>query len=788
MSTSTQRFAEAAATELAGGAAWRVTIRGRVQGVGFRPAVYRLATDLGATGSVSNSATGVEIRLQVDRPTLRTFLRRLQAELPPTARIDSIDVEPCDAVAAEGFAILPSRGAGSLGVRLPADVRICPDCRDDVRGGDRRRAGYAFPTCSTCGPRYSVIESLPYDRPATSLRDFPLCVRCRSEYESPGDRRFHAQSMACPGCGPRLTVQIGRDPGGTNDDDQLTAIHRAVETLRAGGIVALKGLGGYQLLVRADDAAAVRRLRERKRRPAKPLAVMVANLAAAETIANLNDAERRVLDAPENPIVIAARRTQNSAIAPDVAPGLRAIGVFLPTTPLHEILIERLGVPVVATSGNRSEEPPAIENHDAHSRLSDIADLFLDHDRRIIRRLDDSVVRVIANQPVVLRLARGYAPCSLEALEGRTGRPALAVGGHLKSSIAAFTGQQALLAQHVGDLDDSAARREWESVVVDLQRLLQFQPEMIACDMHPDYFTTRWAERRGLPVVPVQHHHAHAAAVQAEFGLLSYECLALAWDGVGFGPDGTLWGGELLRTRPDGEFQRLASLRPIALLGGEAAIRQPARIGFALLCDAVGPENILRDEFWLRRLQLDRRSAGVLAQMAQRGTRTIWSSGVGRLFDGVAAMALGIATVSFEGEAALRLEDAADAGSDKPYPLPTMTAAADQPDGPGVALGDWRPMIAEIADDVRAGVEPGKIAGRFHSTLAHWAADLIGSLAPRPIVLAGGCFQNRRLAENVIALTSRAGRSVFLPSRIPPGDGGLAAGQLAVAMQRDPRR
>jgi hydrogenase maturation protein HypF len=678
-------------------------------------------------------------------------------------------------------------------VRLPRDLALCEDCRRDITNALDRRNGYPFTNCTACGPRYSIIEAMPFDRPATAMRIFPMCALCTSEYHAPADRRFHAQANACAQCGPRVALW---DVAGQALADTESAIRQAAALLRQGRILALKVLGGFQLLVRADQKDAVLRLRQRKHRPSKPLAVMIPSLELAERIAQVGPAERRVLTSSANPIVLLQKRSEAELrLLPDtqkpaesVAPSTATIGLFLPTTPLHRLLLQELGLPVVATSGNRSDEPIVTEERQALQTLGDIAHAFLVHDRPIVRRVDDSVVRVMGGQETVFRLGRGYAPLPLPALEALAARQArkplpgcLATGGQQKTAPALWTGTQAVLAQHVGDLDHPDSRAAFSDVARDLENLFQCKPLALACDLHPDYFTTRWALSQHKPVIPVQHHHAHALACMTEHGLLDTEVLALSWDGTGYGPDGTIWGGEALLVRAN-KYQRLASLLPFPLPGGEAAIRRPNRIAFALLWLLQGDE-VLRDDLWLRRLGLSKDQARILATMTRSRIHTPWTSSVGRLFDAVAALVLGVHEVSYEGEAAVRLEAVADPDETGEYPLPLclpgqyQSVAGDDT----LARGDWRPMLSAILRDMSRDVGVGVIAGRFHNSLARWAVSLAGT-RPGPVVLSGGCFQNRLLVERTREGLAGLGRQVFCQGQVPPGDGGLAVGQLAAAL------
>jgi hydrogenase maturation protein HypF len=621
---------------------------------------------------------------------------------------------------------------------------------------------------------------MPYDRPGTAMSRFIMCVACQAEYQTPEDRRFHTQPNACSVCGPQIALwdQEGRSLAGPQ-----TAVAAAAALLRQGRILAVKGLGGFQLLVRADQTEPILRLRQRKNRPSKPLAVMLPSLQAAEEVAMLGAGERQLLRSPRNPIVLAEKRP--GMLPESLAPRVGTTGLFLPTTPLHHLLLAELGLPVVVTSGNRNDETIVTNEHEAIGRLSAIADAFLVHDRPIVRHVDDSVVRVIAGQPVTFRAARGYAPLPLPALEAWNCPPILATGGHLKTALAVWPGTQAILAQHIGDLDNPETRAAFRRMNEDLSALYGFEPAMIACDMHPGYFTSAWAQQSRRPVLPVQHHHAHAVACMVEHDLLDREVLALTWDGTGYGPDGTIWGGEVLRARCSG-FQRVASILPFPLPGGELAVRFPHRAAFGLLWILRGEEVLLQDDGLCRRLGLSPGEARVLATMIRRGINTPWTSSMGRLFDAVAALVLGAHESTYEGEAALWLEAVADPAVTGGFPFPLLPAEACEPAAGdrSIPRGDWRPMLSAILADSASGVEAGITAARFHNALANWAAVVASHGPLRDVVVSGGCFQNRLLTERTLERLNQINCRAYLPNQIPPGDGGLAVGQLAVAMAR----
>lgn len=753
-----------------------VFVTGVVQGVGFRPYVYRLARALNLRGSVWNAPEGVSIHLEGCPDTIARFLRRLPLEIPPGARIEGIRTFPDQNRGCVDFAIVKpgSQAFCTDGrARIPADQVMCEDCLRDLETVGNRRWHYPFTTCTTCGPRYSILEIMPFDRQRTSMRGFSLCPDCQREYADPTDRRCHAQTIACPACGPVVQLE---DATGQPLAAAEEAIPTAVRHLKNGDIVALQGLGGFQLLARADQAAVVQKLRQRKDRLSKPFAIMVRDLATAERLVELSGAARMALTRPENPIVLLPkRRDADRLLAPEIAPRLRQLGVFLPTTPLHHLLLRQLDFPLVATSGNRGAEPIVIDTAAARQQLKDLADVFLVHDRPILHRIDDSVVRLIDERPVALRLARGYAPLPLPALERGTGPALLAVGGQQKVAVALRSATQAVLGPHVGDLNTSDSRHAFKKMIRGLRHLYDFQYEVIACDLHPDYFTTQFAQQSGQRVIQVQHHHAHAVSCLVEHDLLDRTVLAFTWDGTGYGTDGTIWGGELLRVTNE-SFDRLASLAPFALPGAEAAIYQPSRIALGLLAQYRGAAAVLQDDDLLKRLRLSANVAQALLKMLEKDVNSIRTTSMGRLFDAVAALVLGVDRVSYEGEAAAWLEAVADPEPHEPYPLVTL----DKRDG-SMQLATAA-LLATLARDVRDGVAHYAIAGRFHQTLAAWAAQLAARFPTTDVVLSGGCFQNALLTSRTRAALEAVGKRVYTHEKIPPNDGGLAVGQLAVAV------
>jgi len=746
----------------------RILVRGTVQGVGFRPWIYRLAVEEGLSGRVRNDARGVTIEAFGSPEALDALVRRLGQEAPPAALIREVLEVLIPAEPLPGFTIVPSEGDGARRVSIPPDLATCPQCLREVQDPADRRHLYPFTNCTHCGPRFTIARDVPYDRPATTMAGFAMCPACRREYEDPLDRRFHAQPVACPDCGPRVRLL---DPGGgpaVGDG----AIGAAARALVEGRIVAVKGLGGYHLACDATSPVAVRLLRERKKRDEKPFAVMVSTLDGARAVADLDPAEERLLASVERPILL-VRQRHGSGLAPEVAPGNPLVGLILAYTPLHHLLLQAAGRPLVMTSGNLSEEPMAAKDEEALERLSGIADLFLAHDREIENRCDDSVARVIAGRPTVFRRSRGYVPRAVP-LRRPVRRPVLACGAHLKNTFCLAAGDEAWLGPHVGDLDNLEATRAFEEQVERLQRFLGIRPEVIAHDLHPDYASTRYALARREPVkVGVQHHHAHVASAMGEHGLEG-PVLGLAWDGTGYGTDGTAWGGELLLVR-EGAFERLATLRPLRLAGSDEAIRQVWRIALAALDDAFDGAPPLE------RLQLfdsvPARDVAVVRRMAARGLHSPLAHGAGRYFDAIGALGLARPRATYEGQVALEWNLAADDAEQGAYPF-------DLTEERGLVQADLRPLVRAAVEDLVAGVGRHRVSARFHEGMADAASALVRRAAaargPMPVVLTGGCFQNARLAEGV-RRRLQGDFDVRLHGEVPPGDGGIALGQALVA-------
>jgi hydrogenase maturation protein HypF len=745
----------------------RLRVRGAVQGVGFRPFVYRLAHALDLAGWVENSAQGVTIEVEGEERRIHEFERRLQAEAPPRAAIRGLDSEALAPLGTTRFEIRASERSGPRTALILPDGAVCPECLAEVWDRADRRHRYPFTNCTACGPRYSIILDLPYDRSRTTMARFTMCERCRSEYEDPADRRFHAEPNACPECGPRLELWNGAGRVLAARDDALQAAATAV---REGWILAVKGLGGFHLLVDARDEEGVRRLRARKRREAKPLAVMVPSLAAARAECEMSAAEERLLLSPEAPIVLL--RPRRRSVAPSVAPGTPSLGLFLPYTPLHHLLLAELAFPVVATSGNLSDEPICTDEREALDRLAGIADLFLVHDRPIARAVDDSVARVVGGRPMLLRRARGYAPFPVAV--GSELPPILAVGAHLKNTVAVSVGREVFLSPHVGDLETEPAYAAFRETVDTLLRLYQVRPEAVACDAHPDYVSTQYARSNGSPVVPVQHHHAHVLAAMADHALAP-PVLGFAWDGSGYGGDGTVWGGEALLVSERG-FERLAWLRPFPLPGGEKAVREPRRAALGALYALEG-DALFESGAWRSLGLFTAAETAVLRSMLARRLNSPLASSAGRLFDAVAALARLHSVAAFEGQAAMALEAAlGDLEGDERYPF----AIESDPAGRGLVL-EWAPMLRGVRDDVAAGTETARISLRFHNTLAEMIAATAARCGAERVALTGGCFQNRYLTERAVDRLRGAGIDAYWHERVPPNDGGIAVGQVLAA-------
>ncbi len=749
-------------------AAITVKISGAVQGVGFRPFVYRLSQELQLKGFVRNSLLGLSIHAQGKESNLETFLTRLKSEAPFHAFIQKFEYFPAQLKEYQEFVILESeQGLFPKTIALP-DLATCKDCLAEILDPHNRRYGYSFTNCTNCGPRYSILESLPYDRLCTSMKDFKMCSDCQTEFGDPANRRFHAQPNACSVCGPCLELW---DSDGRILKKDAGALKEAAQILRGGQILALKGLGGFQLLAQAGNAAAVEELRKRKHREEKPFALLFSSIEMVRRFCAVSKLEEDLLSSAQAPIVLLEKLPTTKDFE-SAAPNNPYLGVMLPYTPLHYLLMNKFMAPLIATSGNFSDEPICTDEHEALKRLGKIADFFLVHNRPIIRPLDDSVVRVIKQKPFILRRARGYAPWPVEINESECS--ILGLGGHYKNTVALKVKSNVFLSAHIGDLQNALSVDTFKQAVENLENLYGPVDLKYACDSHPDYFSTRFAKESAKEVFYIQHHHAHIAAVMAEHNL-SDEVFGIVWDGTGLGDDKTIWGGEFLLCTQS-EYKRFGHLRNFCLPGGDAVSREPYKSAFGLLFE-------LSSGNWKEYLDLpcfrnvSAPEIKVLEQMLKRGTNSPLTSSMGRLFDAVSSLTGICQHASFEGQAAMKLEFALSGfKGDESYPCELL-------DG-DCFIFDWAPMIKELIDDVRLKVPAGIISSKFHNTLVELAVTITKMAKRKDVVLAGGCFQNKYLLERLIDRLEEEKFNVSWPQALPVNDGALALGQVVVASAR----
>lgn len=751
-------------------ARYHITIFGAVQGVGFRPFIYRLARQFGLNGWVSNHSGGVIIEIEGEKETLDRFLRSLPEERPAISSIQSMEVTELDPAGYPDFVIRGSDHSGSTTAVIMPDLAMCPDCLREMLDPSNRRYRYPFTNCTNCGPRWSIIRSIPYDRQNTSMHGFTMCPDCQREYDDPADRRFHAQPNACPVCGPSLTLTDSRGTFLARGNDALLQTARA---LSEGKIVAVKGIGGYHLMTDPFNDVSVRLLRERKRREEKPFAVMMPTIETAAQYCDVSAKEADALRGTAAPIVLVRKKGTSgpsSGFSPSIAPGNPFLGIMLPYAPVHHLLMKELPQPLIATSGNLTDEPICIDDADALRRLGGIADLFLMHDRPILRHADDSIVRIIAGRESVLRRGRGLAPLPV-MLEQAPDRTILAVGAHLKNTVAVNAGAAVFVSQHIGDLETEQSFQAFKESVNGLQHLYNLVPDVIAADAHPEYLSGKYAQSLPQPTQIVQHHAAHIFSCMAE-NRVSGELLGVAWDGTGFGDDGTIWGGEFFSWDGD-EMRRIATFRPFPLPGGTAAVKEPRRTALGLLyemtngtlhgCDDLPPVK----QFLPQQVE-------TLRRMLLNGLNSPRTSSAGRLFDAVSSL-IGLRHVmAYEGQAALELESLADMNADGPYPFTIGVLPSD----PSVAQVDWEPMIRSVIDDVRSNTPPSVIAGRFHRTMAEIIVAVAERMGRTTVLLSGGCFQNAMLTERTILRLNEEGFVPYWHQRIPPNDGGISLGQL----------
>ncbi|HWR13607.1 MAG TPA: carbamoyltransferase HypF [Terriglobales bacterium] len=764
----------------------RIQITGVVQGVGFRPYIYRLAKECGLAGTVLNDSAGVDVEVEGDAVPVEKFIARVRPEAPPLSKIVTFDVSELPVHGDREFRIVMSHGTQEQKVLISPDVAVCQDCLREMFDPHDRRYKYPFINCTNCGPRFTIVRDIPYDRPLTSMAVFPMCPECQREYDDPANRRFHAQPNACWKCGPQVQLWDATGKAVTGKDP----VGAAVARLRAGEIVAIKGLGGFHLAVDATNNDAVERLRQRKRRFEKPLAIMVPDVETAQRYCELPDESRRVMESVQRPIVLLRRKVVSQIcqkpagmgnyqvsdrIAESVAPGIHELGVFLPYTPLHHLIFAAGKFKaLVMTSANLSEEPIAIDNQEALQRLGDIADWFLVHNREILIRSDDSVVRVSGAKIRQIRRSRGFVP--MPVFLNRDLPPVLAVGGELKNTICLTRAKTAFLSQHVGDLENMESFGFFEETVEHLTRILEIEPQAVAYDLHPDYLSTKWAlEQKGKKLIGVQHHHAHIASCMAENGL-DESVIGFSLDGTGYGTDGKIWGGEVLIADYTG-FERAAHFEYIPLPGGAAAIHEPWRMAVSYLRHHFGAEFANLDIPFVR--SLDLKKLGVVVQMLQKGIHSPLTSSCGRLFDAVAALAGIRNIVSYEGQAAIQLENTIVPGEERDaYEFEIC-------EQDGTRIIHTRQLFEAMVRDLCARVERGVIARRFHDGLVRIFAEVAEAIRKdtglRKVCLSGGTFQNLYLAENLQRRLELAGFEVLTQSEVPCNDGGLSLGQAMIA-------
>jgi len=751
-----------------GSIARKLIVRGIVQGVGFRPFIYQLAARFDLAGEVANTSSGVVIHAEGPATKLNAFASAIATDKPPLAHITDLTVEPADLRGSESFIIALSQKQASRTALISPDVSVCDDCRREMFDPANRRFRYPFINCTNCGPRYTIIDDIPYDRPKTSMRHFQMCPDCQAEYDDPLDRRFHAQPNACPVCGPQCTL-MGADGHVIEQEDPIKT---AARLLKAGHILAVKGLGGFHLAVDAENEAAVQQLRRRKHREEKPFALMSASLAMIAAYADVEDVHRDLLTSIQRPIVLLEKKQPN-AISKSVAPRNRYFGVMLPYTPLHYLLLSEGLKALVMTSGNLSEEPICIDNADAHSRLAAVADYFLMHDRGIYLRSDDSIVRHCAGQARFLRRSRGYVP--MPVFVKRALPPTLACGAGLKNTICLTKEDRAFLSQHIGDLENQETLDFFELTVRHLKRILDIEPEIVAHDLHPDYLSTQFAlAQSGVQRVPVQHHHAHIVSAMAE-NHLEGPVIGLSFDGTGLGTDGKIWGGEVLLCEAH-DFKRAGFLDYVPMPGSNAAIKEPWRMGLSYLQHAFGSQVVDLDLPLLQAMSGDR--AAVVFQMIDKGLNSPETSSLGRLFDGIAAIVGLRDTVRFEGQAAMELEMIADPAEKGHYDGQWHRTEDQYRLDPGL-------LVRQIVADTTRGVSAAAISSRFHNTLTRLFAELCRVLRTdtglERVVLSGGVFQNSTLLTTLSAALAKTGFKVYSQQLVPANDGGLSLGQAVAA-------
>lgn len=754
-------------------------IIGVVQGVGFRPCVYRLATELKLTGWVNNTSEGVLIEIEGLAETLAKFIEKLYQEKPPRSQIFQIETTELKPLGETEFIIQHSTDGAKTAVILP-EIATCQDCLKEIFNPLDRRFRYPFTNCTNCGPRYSIIESLPYDRENTTMKGFKMCHQCLSEYLEPLNRRFHAQPNACAKCGPHLELW---DQEGQILAQNDQALFDTVQAIKDGKILAIKGLGGFHLVVDAKNQEAVTRLRLRKKRPDKPFALMYPSLELIKNDCEISSIEQELLTSVEAPIVLLKKKKKIN-LAQNIATNNNYLGVMLPYTPLHHLLMRELNCPIVATSGNLSDEPICTDEKDALQRLKSIADLFLTHNRPIVRPIDDSVVREIMGRKMILRRARGYAPLpirvDLPAKNQKQNHQYLALGGHLKNTVTIAINNQIMVSQHIGDLSNQEAFNAFKNTISSLTNLYELKPEVVTCDSHPDYLSSQYAQTFNQKIVNIQHHYAHVLAGLADHNILDQEVLGIAWDGTGYGLDQTIWGGEFLAVNltEKAQFQRIAYFDTFPLLGGDKAIKEPRRSALGLLYKIFGQEIFKQDHIYHNLIHnlFTHQELLIFSKMLTQNLNCPLTSSVGRLFDGVCALLNLYPQVSFEGQGAMALEFNLNEQINSRYNFNIVSLSS------AVFVIQWQRMLEEILQDLLEQESLGIISAKFHNTLVNMMVKIATKINRKNVILTGGCFQNKYLLEQAIMKLQQANFNPFWHQNIPPNDGGISVGQIVSLM------
>jgi len=749
-----------------------IDIRGAIQGVGFRPFIFRLAKELNLNGYVCNTSSGVTVEAEGEQLFINNFLTRIKKEKPSLAVITSLEHLFLDQVGYDGFNIRGSEKKEDISALILPDISTCPDCLKELFDPADRRYLYPFINCTNCGPRFSIIESLPYDRANTSMKKFEMCGVCLDEYNNPLNRRFHAQPNACPICGPQIKLW---DSKGKIIEEKHYALLKAAEYIKLGEIVALKGIGGFQLLVDASNDNAVQRLRQLKHRDEKPFALMFPSLEIVKKVCELSGSEENALSSPECPIVIVNRKnSEGYSVSEFAAPGNPNLGIMLPYSPIHHLLMNELNFPVIATSGNLSEEPICIDEYEALNRLKGIADYFIVHNRLVVRHVDDSIVRIAAGREMILRRARSYAPLPVSVPDiDEDNECIIAFGGHLKNSIALKKNRNIFISQHIGDLSTEESSNAFKKTIKDFQNLYEMHPNRIICDLHPGYISTKYAEQSGSNVEKIQHHIAHIAACRIE-NQVRGEALGVSWDGTGFGPDNTIWGGEFFFS-DDELTKHIGQFKKFPLPGGEAAIKEPRRSALGIIYE-ISRMNCGSKYIDILSKVFSNTELIILTNMLDKKINSPLTSSVGRLFDAVSSILMLKQFSSFEGQAAMQLEFAADKFTKESYSFEIRDDA--------ITVIDWKNLFNSLVEDIRKSIPVSVISSKFHNSLVEIIYSMAKKNNLRKVILSGGCFQNAVLLQRTIEKLEKEGFKIYWPQRIPPNDGGLALGQIAECLRK----